>query len=437
MFSKAFLFATVLMSMDLAYANKKEVVFFGGGGEPAGDSTIFDRGVSSFMPFMPGSGWTVRPYFNGGHKRSENIARMKFGNNNKPMTSQNVRGEILNLRRRIESGDLKQGDQLMLTIYTHGATPKDGQKSHSVSTTDGTVDLDEVIALRDIAEKKGVKLAIVDMSCHSGNTLNLASDKTCVVSATGEGLGYNTSSESMGMNLIRGSNLEMAFIRARRTPVGASPQISSPAGRKTYAATKFLHESMEENSRLGSRKDPNFCYGSENEEFKKLARNISEIRKNSLYDQVSNYFGITAGTAQGMTDKMQTALDNYANGRKKLQESFDVMESLNPRSCRSLKENSLCGKHENFEYGYSLLSKMKNDGKLEKNREAEFEVYKQHMESSEYQRWKQAQAEYKNHPSIYPLAKDVGRAEREIYEQVYLENAKDNKEPNPCKDFVL
>lgn len=437
MFNRLFLVILIFAVTSVTYANKKEVIFFGGGGEPAGDSTIFDRGVSTFMPFMPGSGWTVRPYFNGGHKRSENIARMKFGNNNKPMTSQNVRAEILSLRKRIESGDLKQGDQLMLTIYTHGATPKSGQQSHSVSTTDGTFDLDEVIALRDLAERKGVKLAIVDMSCHSGNTLKLSSDKTCVVSATGEGLGYNTSSESMGMNLIRGSNLEMAFIRARRTPVGASPQISSPAGKKTYAATKFLHESMEENSRLSARKDPNFCYGSENEEFKKLARNISDIRKNSIYDQVSNYFGITAGTAQGMTDKMQTALDNYANGRKKLQDSFDAMEALNPRSCRALGNNSLCGKNENFEYGYSLLAKMKAEGKLEKAREAELEVYKQHIESPEFKKWKQAQDDYKTQPSIYPLAKDVGRAERDIYEQVYLENAKDNREPNPCKDFVL
>lgn len=437
MFNKLLLFVALVLVMSAAHAKKKEVIFFGGGGEPAGDSTIFDRGVSSFMPFIPGSGWTVRPYFNGGHRRSENIARMKFGNKNKPMTSQNVRAEIMNLRKRIESGDLKQGDQLMMTIYTHGATPKKGQKSHSVSTTDGTFDLDEIIALRDIAERKGVKLAIVDMSCHSGNSLNLASDKTCVVSATGEGLGYNTSSESMGMNLIRGSSLEMAFIRARRTPVGASPQISSPAGKKTYAATKFLHESMEENSRIGARKDPNFCYGSENAEFKKLAKDIAEIRKNSLYDQVSNYFGITAGTAQGMTDKMQTALDNYANGRKKLQESFDTMEALNPQRCRKLGENNLCGKHENFEYGYSLLAKMKSQGKLEKSHEEEFELYRQHMESPEYKRWKQAEAEYKKHPSIYPLAKDVGRAEREIYEQVYLENAKDNREPNPCKDFVL
>lgn len=262
MWIKFLLIIVVFVTMDLAEANKKEMVFFGGGGEPPGDGTIFDQGVSYFTPFMPGSGWNVRPYFNGGHKTSENIARKMFGDKNKPMTSRNIKDEIASLKKRIESGDLAPGDQLMMTLYTHGANPKAGQKSHSVSTTDGLLDLDELISLRDLAERKGVKLAIVDMSCHSGSTLNLASDKTCVVSATGDGLGYTTSAESIGKNLIRGLSLERAFMRSRRIPVGAAPQISSPAGKKTYAATKFLHESMEANSRLGSQKDPNFCYGS-------------------------------------------------------------------------------------------------------------------------------------------------------------------------------
>ncbi|MGZ3808672.1 MAG: hypothetical protein ACXVCE_11345, partial [Bacteriovorax sp.] len=187
-------------SVSVSYAGDKQLYFFGGGGEPKGNTTIFDGHVKVLSRFInaKGSSWKASQSFNGGHNVTEKIIKSKLqkarslGN----FTESNFSKAMSDLENKLSS--LKSGDQLLLIMDTHGAMNTPNEKSHSVSlsataaldlkTLSGakTVSMDEFEKLFTIASSKGVKLALLDLSCFSGNTLKISNKNTCVISATGE-----------------------------------------------------------------------------------------------------------------------------------------------------------------------------------------------------------------------------------------------------------
>lgn len=89
-----------------------------------------------------------------------------------------------NLRRVIEGGvrDARRGDELLIVLHSHGRERERlwAQRSHSLvsedrdpSGADPGFNLDSLEPLFVQARERGVRLALVDLSCYSGSTLVL------------------------------------------------------------------------------------------------------------------------------------------------------------------------------------------------------------------------------------------------------------------------
>jgi hypothetical protein len=250
----------LMVFSSLAFAQNKYLVILGGGGEPRGEGTIFDQNLKLMGQFARAHPeYKVDVKFNGGHLKTERIIQEQFKSftPDHQFTQENFEKTILKYEKMIESGEIKSGDNLLLNIDSHGSV-QDG-KTHRISTvgekiTDynvlggKTVSLDRLKKLTELAEKKGVNLGIIDLSCHSGNTLSLANRKTCVITGAGSehygiaGLSERFFSNDFARNLSHSSNLEEAFLAARAKRIDITfPMISSPAGIETQ---KILYESL-------------------------------------------------------------------------------------------------------------------------------------------------------------------------------------------------
>jgi hypothetical protein len=130
-------------------------------------------------------------------------------------------------------------------VNDHGAKKKPFETTHSVNaiTSSGDimqVGLDSLIPLRDALESKGVRFAILDLSCHSGNSLRLATSKTCVISMSHAELeGTNDFAKQLFFHFKKGQSLEAAFESSRNSKNRkygnyqlGMPEISSPAGKR-------------------------------------------------------------------------------------------------------------------------------------------------------------------------------------------------------------
>lgn len=429
-------FATVCFTVSAWAA--KEIVFFGGGGEPQGPTTIFDAAYANFAPFKPDSGWSVRSYFDGGHSTSQAIADQMFPGKNKSMTTKNVSQEIANLKARIQRGELKSGDQVMITLATHGLKKSASQSTHNVATVDGSFNVDELKQLRDLAEKKGVSLAIVDFSCYSGNSLNLGTDKTCVISAAGDSLAYNTTGHSMSTQFKKGVTLEEAFLKGRQVVNPAAPQISSEAGRKAYELTKVLTESMKERSAIATAQDTGAnCYGTSSSPYRKLSGQLKDIQRSmGMVDYLKVQLGLAENKIKPMIDKLDAAVKKYANSRTQVQKTFDELKALDKEQCYEMGIK-MCGNFDNWTYGHKVLKDLQTKRALSAAEKTELALYEGVLKRPEYQRWSALKKKFDTHNSLWDEANDVAAAERDIYKLLYDHFSKQSTKPNPCRSFVL
>ena len=233
-----------------ASAKNKYFVILGGGGEPKGPTTIFDHSLKKIGEFTKTNpDYQVDISFNGGHTETERIIKEDFKNlSNQRFTEKSFEQIISKYENLIETGEIKAGDNLLLSFDTHGSV-KYGE-THHISTVGETVSdlrnlggrtvsMDRLKKLTQLAEEKGVNLGIIDLSCYSGNTLRLANSKTCVISGAGpEHVGLASTSNLYFSNnifrqLISSTNLEQAFLKARKERTGITyPMISSPQGQE-------------------------------------------------------------------------------------------------------------------------------------------------------------------------------------------------------------
>lgn len=238
---------------------KNHLLVFGGGGEPKDKpGTIFDKGLQGIADYTKRSPEVMTEVaFNGGHPETEDILNNRFSGNIKksPFEEADYKRLIQSYISKLQNKELVKGDQLMIMINTHGAEKQPQFKTHSIATSVGnptnlnslqgahTVDLDQLEVLKNLAKAQGVKMAIVDNSCHSGNSLSLADENTCVITASGPNhYGFAPFSENFIELMQNGKNLEDVFLEARamdQTP--SFPMISTPQGLKANA---LLYENM-------------------------------------------------------------------------------------------------------------------------------------------------------------------------------------------------
>lgn len=231
-----------------AVGSTRWLIMLGGGGEPKNKpGTPFDPALGTLDSYLRGNEWRSVISFNGSNPQTEYIVSKGFPDaiNKSSFTPNNYRAIIRNFEAQMKSGELKAGDQMLIMLASLGAMKTRGELTHPIAIGEAaedinrndlagvvTASMDAFKDLAALAKEKKVKLAIVDFSSHSGNTLALANERACVISASGP---RHFSSSAFAENMIQGmkagKTLEDVFLEARKnTRDAAFPMISSPEG---------------------------------------------------------------------------------------------------------------------------------------------------------------------------------------------------------------
>lgn len=273
MIIKTITLAVLAFSSPTLFA-ANHMVFMGGSGEPQGADTIFDSTAEMLGKNLQSSQWKYQVAFNGGHSKTESILATNFSRPVAPtthFTEANYKKMIADYKAKIISGEISSGDQLVIVIDTHGAAKTDSSLTHQVAVTSAnknsksgisdynnlsgseTVSLDALQEIVKLTNDKGIKLGIIDMSCHSGNTQSLKKNapNTCIVTSTGPDhygfAGSETFNGKLWESFKPGVSLEQAFLEARANARdNGYPMISTQAGNEITeevykAMTPFMY----------------------------------------------------------------------------------------------------------------------------------------------------------------------------------------------------
>lgn len=486
MFKSIFPLVTFILAniWTMAFAQnqgEKHAYILGGGGEPRNKaSTIFDSNLKLTGESLRSSNWPVTVRFNGGHADTEKIIGEQFGRENSdgfnPQTFKSILGDI----KMKMLTTMKPDDQLLIVIDSHGAIRSDvtKEKTHSVSAsqTEGgidlnslkgsiTVSLDELKEIAELAEKKNIRLGIIDLSCHSGATLELANKNTCVVSASSDSLyAYTNFGNQLFSNIKPGANLEDAFLEARINHKEASlPQISTESGQALFEMEKggidsFLYYFRTtgnygklpellttEATRAVNCSPANQRFENAIAKLEATTRSagVSNIDARALRSKLEKYHKLQAEIESTLKSwgipelqKKETInLETSENGQKKIQRT----ETIDWR-------NLLTGDWKGNEAYYRKLSSQEKNPvkKLELSQSAELMVQKALRRDEIIKRYPNL-VDYKtkakeliaNTKDTVVLAGEVAMAEREIYQQIYKAHAERATKKNACKDFTF
>ncbi|MDD4976164.1 MAG: hypothetical protein PHY93_17540 [Bacteriovorax sp.] len=475
-------------SIPLGYSGEKQLYLFGGGGGPDGDNTIFDDELNLISQFAnsPKSAWKTNYTFNGGHSETEKILQTKFKNATSfgRFSKKNFLNSLQDIEGKLK--DLKRGDQLLLIMNTHGLNNTSDEKTHSIITSpvDGEsyksaegarfASMDEFEKITALAEEKGVKLALIDLSCYSGNTLRLRKKNICIITTTGENqLGYSDNLgtpknklmtfEGRFLNGMRkGENLENLFLNSRKdSHFQDFPMISTDAG---ILMNDLIFKILEPYLVFNIQKKYDFSerYDSKNipEALCKTQNEFSEIKKR--LKEISELYSIPLSFIE--TSKLEKTLNAY----RAYQLEFEKIYSESQIAGNEVKEII----HRDFPEQAALFDDEEGNAilTLTASREKSMKILKDVMANDKtssfasiyqesYEKLAQKNKICKEISSkVSPASKaimnkfaklyihsnkteilvnDVASAAKLFYDKLYRTQELNSLENNPCKDFIL
>jgi hypothetical protein len=254
-------FLCLLLAVTTNALASRSIIVLGGGGESIQkQDTLFDGALNNLSNYFqqPENRWDETTIsFDGGHPVTEAIINSKFtGAQTAQFTEANYNSIVKKYIEKIET--MNKGDQLLIMLDSHGAEKSSAtpELTHqlAVSSSQGennlndlsktvNISLDNLKTLSNLALKKGVNLAIIDFSCHSGNSLSLANSQTCVISSTGpKHFSYANFSDAFIKNMKKGQSLEDVFLTTRKSDnMPTYPMISTPEG---MSITQDFYEAL-------------------------------------------------------------------------------------------------------------------------------------------------------------------------------------------------
>lgn len=484
-----------LFIMDAQAVN--HMLIMGGGGEPACipgskepknspplcDKTIFDSGMVSLGKKLESTDWIYRISYNGGHSKSENILKENFKKSSTPPTSfdeETYLKLISDYKKKILTGEITSNDQLVIMINTHGAQKKDKEKTHLITAGKGAytnlnnldgaklVSLDALEELVQLTNSRGIKLGIIDLSCHSGNTMALKvnAPNTCIITSTSSNHYAYTDDSAFSdffmSNIKKGKTLEMAFLEARSKSVEPEyPMISTSEGAEIFAEayqsiSPYLYYTSPKENKLSSyllNNSNNLAICQQELAFQKLINQISALQAASLGTQIGK-------TAQELKTKiaeyhdLQKVIKNKIAelGFQNLEKSERIVvpieykgKTLRPRDMSFTWKELL--NLEPAETVKNLLKMLQNEkdpqqkaeiqasieifGKFAKKKE---EILKKHpdIKASETV----AKFILEGMSSTKKMAQDIGLLEKKFYDELYRQKQSLNTD-EPCRKIVF
>lgn len=480
-FLKLIFFFSLCSSLGAA---EKYLYFFGGGGEPKGETTIFDNGLKEIGSFVRKSKWKTTLSFDGGHTKTEAIAAKEFkgANNIGGFTEASMKAALDDLLEKIENGTLKKNDQLLLIIDTHGAKKAEKEKTHKIAFASGepeSISLDRLESVVSLAKEKGIKLAIIDLSCYSGNTLNIENESACVISASGANhkaysqsfdLGFFIFSLSFSTKFLgsmkEGKNLEEIYLLARQRGFHPDfPMISTPEGKNIQELLYNLITPYLYYNSVNSFFNPSFLelsqmYYSKNLKEMMCSLEIQNEQLNSILDQVEEMEKIPDELLD--ISLLRKELNNYRSYQRTYEASLmrveEAREEINNILTRdySSQENYWKGidgislLNADYEEVYNNFQKFHDeapdaDGK--KYWKGVLELINAKQKISDEVRLKlsvSSKNKVQTHFEIvdkanvtYALASKVSTEAKKVYNRLYRDLMSKSKTSNACRDFVL
>jgi hypothetical protein len=449
------------------------LIFFGGGGEPLQKSTtIFDSTVIGLNNFLSQSNWKYDVSFNGGHAESESLRKNLLVNANikENFTEKSFNKLIEKYKNQIKSGQIKSGEKLLVVIDTHGADKEANQSeiSHHVAINSRdlkqteTISLDELKVLTQLAKEKGIKLGIIDFSCHSGHTISLANDNTCIISATGpKHYGFSSFSDNFLSEMKNGGNLEEIFLRARSRENNASyPMISSAEAQAIYKdfyptliPYLYYYEKSPELDKMtpylvDAANDPHCPRDNQMEELQKkinllqktALKNIPEVEAiKSLFTkykgQQDEYIKFLKIAGSKDLSKKERVWSIGRSGRS----SYTTGATL---TWREIVESDFESQIKNLEILVKQSDTQDEEAryrsKLNFNKEALELQQKLLKKNPSLVKYKEDFKKY-NHflDESRKLATEIATNERKLFASIYNDLKKENAKANPCRDFNL
>lgn len=476
--------AILLCLSPLAHA-ERSIALFGGGGEPKNiNSTIFDNTLTQLDNYLQTNKWKSTISFNGGHSQTEALMTMKFSDaaSKSAFTRNNYNVIIKNYENQIRNGDIKSGDQLMIMIDTHGAEKssysQDSTHSIAVGQGDSTINLsdlggsqtfslDTLKNLAALAKEKGIKLAILDFSCHSGNTLALANENTCVISSTGtKHFGYTSFSEIFIKKMREGRSLEDVFLATRKdTADNSFPMISSAEGKSINndfypVITPYLFY-YEKEARLD--KMTNYLLSA--------SSNVGICQRKNQFDQLLSQLdnlkainAINAGRSMPEIERIKALIEDYKakqdNYIKMLRDwgfaELNRKEQFVGVATSGKRVEKMTGNYtwrELVESDFDTTIKNVSDAKKgsrdpifqaqfqasiemhTRARDKQKEILELYPNLKDYkQKFRAALMEMQG---TYAVANKIALEERKLYDNMYNNLRQEKKTANACRNFVL
>lgn len=474
--------STILLSfLNIASAADTSFIFMGGGGEPEGATTIFDESLGKMKPYFSSRTFKEGSVsFNGGHANTERLLSEAFPQHpNSSFTNESYESLIKKYIDDIKNGKYKSGDQILVYIDTHGAMKgkikgKD-EISHSIATTgsairnynhlsgSSVVTMDLLKDLATAAKDAKINLGIIDQSCHSGNSIDLSNEYTCVISSTGPmNYGYagpGTFSDNFVKNMKTGRSLEDVFLEARADASDAGyPMISSQESQSIYKdayslISPYLNFYYDTNAdKLTNYFKENIsdmAYCKREQQFKDLFKMLENVE--SVFSVQKKLFFMK------WTEKT-IDLTNLKDALKKYKESQDQMILINRKLSHPKFDQELEVEGDHITLRDLLSTNYKgqiedNNKLIERSNTSEARKTFLRNENARLERARNLKFQKANeYPELknlidtedefrsqsYSNARAVADAEKHFYNSYYKELKKKNSEQaNPCRNFKL
>lgn len=473
----------LLINSQNAMADRK-LIMMGGGGEPKNlSTTIFDETLTGLDNYVKKNKWDeVVVSFNGGHAKTEELVNSKFkdATSKSTFTKNNFNAIIKTYETQIKNGELKSGDQLLVMIDSHGAMKTEGDSTHQIAVGASAsqtnlndlggmtlVSMEALKGLAALAKEKGIKLGILDFSCHSGNSLSLANENTCVISSSGKThFGYNTFSDNFIGKMKSGKSLEDVFLDTRKATTDNSfPMISSPEGevinRDIYPnITPYIYYYEENplvdkmtNYLLEASSNNGLCTRAN--QYAELQRQLESLQAASTLNMNKNMPEIAK--IKSLIAQYKGKQDSYINmvrswGATELSNS-EKFSATAKSGKKSYTMSASFSWKELVETDYDSIIKNVSNAKLStkdptyqaqfqasidmhtKAKVKQMELIAQYPNLKDYKvKFKQQLNEFKG---TYALANQIAMEERKLYDAMYSNLRNENNQKNACKDFVL
>jgi hypothetical protein len=303
------------------------------------------------------------------------------------------------------------------------------------------------------------------VSCHSGSTLALADENTCVISSTGpHHYGYTSFSQNFIASMSKGKNLEEVFLKTRSLHTApALPMISTPAGNEATAIlydkiTPFLYYfgNHDKLSPYLAKNQGEYLQCLANANYNSLLDTINEIEELNTVSKKILWWKRTKKKID--LTNLKNLLETYKKGIDHVQEKMNELSTDDLNQKEKFRSTSL-----SIEYSWkSLLTTDFNNLIADLHKRVERETDTSNIEQlngiiSVYTKANARKNEIiSNQPNLADLsikeekikkeilanffsAAAIGTEERKLYSALYQKAEKDQTEnkANACKNFKL